>query len=128
MSFKNKLRIKQQRKSDKRRRERKRLKKFRMKKANKRVDLKISKFCAPKKPKLPESIIIEEVVKNGGTEGIISVDFNEKVYSINVKDISFKKMVYSVDTEEERCARLEEFSKIIRLNRERITSTPASAI
>ena len=99
-----------------------------MKKANKRRNLKISKFCAPEKPKLPERIIIEEVVKNGGTEGIISVDFNEKVYSVDVKNISFKKMVYSVDTGEERCARLEGFSKIIRLNRERTTSTLASAI
>jgi len=128
MSFKNKTRAKQQQKSDKRRKERKRLKKFRIKKANKKGDLKISELCVLEKPKLPEKVVIEEVVKNGGIEGIISVDFGEKVYSVDVKNISLKKMVYSVDMGKERCAILEGFNKIILLNRKRITSTLASAI
>lgn len=127
MSFKYKLRIKQQRKSDERKRERKRLKKFRMEKAKKKK-LKISELCVLERPELPEKVIVEEVVKNGGIEGIISVDFDEKVFSVDVKNISLKKMIYSVDMGEERCAILEGFNKIILLNRKRITSTLASAI
>ena len=126
MSFKNKLRIKQQRRSDRRRKERKRLKKLRIKKADERRKLKISNVL--EKHELPEEIAVEEVVKNGAKKGIISVKFDKQIYSINVKDVSLKKMVYSVNTGEEKCATLEGFSKIILLNRERTTSILASAI
>ena len=128
MSFKNKLRIKQQRRSDKRRKERKRLKKLRIKKANERKNLKNSELYTFKKPDLPEKVIVEEVVKNGAIEGTLNVKFDKRTYSINVRDASLKKMVYSVDTGRERCAMLEEFSKIILLNRERTTPILASAI
>ena len=128
MSFKNKIRTKQQRKSDRRRKERKRLKRLRIKKADEKKKLRISGFYALEKPKLPERIVVEEVVKNGGTEGTISVNFNEEVYSVDVKNISPKKVVYSIDAGREKCAPLEGFSKIMSLNRERITSILASAI
>ncbi|MEA2098370.1 MAG: hypothetical protein U9P70_04850 [Patescibacteria group bacterium] len=129
MSFKSKLRLKQQRKSDERRKKRNKRKKRREKeiKANKEKNLEISKI-GTLKPELPENIVVEEVVKQGAMKGVISVRFDKQIYSINVTSISLKKMTYFVDTGKERCAGLEGYGKVIRLNKERATSTLASII
>ena len=128
MSFKNKIRLRQRRKSAERRKERKRLKKLRIKKADKNKKLKISELHALAKPELSEKAIVEEIVKRGATKGAIRVNFDRYHYFIDVKNISPKKVVYSVDMGKDRCALLEGFNKLILLNRERATSMLASAI